>query len=229
MKKKYLVCVIAIAIISLLAAGCTRSASGSPSDAAKSETDVPNPVSTQSQIMKDIIAGTQTAMAQPVDEEAAAEEGEGTDLELADEDSSSKDTETDEAEDETTMAPLPTSTPGPAPEVVLEYNTTKCAPGIYVCVQSYVKDQKVVMQATYPWLLNGQDLYFRMGPEGEYDFSTYIIVGTATYEPSGSQGFEVELTIPDSLRGTNAIVVLLDTGTGYSENDYYGTDFFVNE
>lgn len=226
MKKKFLVCVIAIAIFSLIAAGCTRSATGSPSDVAKSETDVPNPVSTQSQIMKDIIAGTQTAMAQPVDEEAAAEEGEETDLELAEEETTAKEAEAEEAP---TMAPLPTSTPGPAPEVVLEYNAKKCAPGIYVCIQSYVKDQKVVLQATYPWLLDDQDLYFRMGPEGEYDFSTYIIVGTAKYQPSGNQGFEVELTIPDSLRGTGAIVVLLDTGTGYSEKDYYGSDFFVNE
>lgn len=222
MKKKYLVCVIIIAIFSLAAAGCTRSASGSPSDVAKSETDVPNPVSTQSQIMKDIIAGTQTAMAQPVDEEAAAEEGEETDLELADEDSAAKESETEE---ESTAAPLPTSTPGPAPEVILEYNTTKCAPGIYVCVQSYVKDQKVVLQATYPWLLDDMDLTFKMGPEGVYDFDEYIVVGTAKYEPSGSQGFEAELTIPDSLRGSSMIVVLLET----NNSEYYGTDFFTNE
>ncbi len=226
MKKKYLVCVIAITIFSLLAAGCTRSATGGSSDVAKSETDVPNPVSTQSQIMKDIIAGTQTAMAQPVDEEAAAEEGDETDLELADEDESSKDTDEETTEEEPTAAPLPTSTPGPAPEVVLEYNTKTCAPGIYVCVQSYVKDQKVVMQATYPWLLDDMDLTFRMGQEGIYDFNDYIVVGTAKYEPSGAgDGFEVELTIPDSLRGESMIVVLLET----NNSEYYGTDYFTNE
>ena len=66
MKKKFLVSVIALAVLSLLAAACTRSASGSPSDVAKAESTLPNPVSTQSQLMKDIIAGTQTAMAMAV-------------------------------------------------------------------------------------------------------------------------------------------------------------------
>jgi hypothetical protein len=222
MKKKFLVCVIVIAVFSLFAASCTRSASGSPSDAAKSETEIPNPVSTQSQIMKDIIAGTQTAMAQPVDEDAEGDADEDSDLELADEDASDKDAE---PEEEPTSAPLPTSTPGPAPKVELKYNSKTCAPGIYVCVQSFVKDQKVVLQATHPWLLNDMDLTFKMGLEGTYDYSEYIVVGTAKYEPSGNQGFEVELTIPDSLRGSSIIVVLLET----NNSQYYGTDYFTNE
>ena len=170
--------------------------------------------------MKDIIAGTQTAMAQPADEDAAEDTGEDSDLELADEDAEDKD-----VDEEPTMVPLPTSTPGPAPEVVLEYNTKKCGPNVYVCIQSYVKDQKVVLQATYPWLLDDMDLTFKMGPEGVYDYSDYIVVGTAKYEPSGSQGFEVELTIPDSLRGSSLIVVLLET----NNSQYYGTDYFTNE
>ena len=71
MNKKILVCVIAIAVFSLAATACTRSASGGPSDIAKAETTIPNPVSTQSQVMKDIIAGTQTAMAMPAEPELA--------------------------------------------------------------------------------------------------------------------------------------------------------------
>ena len=221
MKKKYLVCVIAIAVLSLLAAACTRSASGSPSDSAKAEATLPNPVSTQSQLMKDIIAGTQTAMAMP-DEDAEGtpsgeEDAEGTEAE-------SKGTA--EPDDEVTPAPLPTSTPGPAPEVVLNYNTKTCAPGLYVCVQSFAKDQNVVLQATYPWLLDGMDLTFTMGPEGEYDYTNYIVVGTAEYSPSGAgDGFEVTLTIPDSLRGAGIVVVRLEV----ENTGYYGSDWFTNE
>ena len=217
MKKKFLVSVIALAVLSLLAAACTRSASGSPSDVAKAESTLPNPVSTQSQLMKDIIAGTQTAMAMPLDATAAAAEDNG-DKPAADGTAAPK--------AEPTAKPLPTSTDGPAPAVTLDYNTSKCAPGYYVCVQSYKKDQSVVLRATYPWLLDGMDLTFKMGPEGEYDFDQYIVVGTAHYSPAGSaQGFEVTLNIPDSLRGSNLIVVLLETNMA----DYYGTDYFTNE
>jgi predicted small secreted protein len=218
MKKKILVSVIALAVLSLLAAACTRSASGSPSDVAKAESTLPNPVSTQSQLMKDIIAGTQTAMAMPLDGTAAAAEDNGDEKPATD--------ETPAPKAEPTAKPLPTSTDGPPPVVSLNYNTTKCAPGYYVCVQSYKKDQSVVLQATYPWLLDDMDLTFKMGPEGEYDYTKYVVVGTANYSPQGSaQGFEVTLNIPDSLRGSNLVVVLLETNMA----DYYGSDYFTNE
>lgn len=219
MKKKILVSVIALAVLSLLTAACTRSASGSPSDVAKAESTLPNPVSTQSQLMKDIIAGTQTAMAMPLDATEAAAQDNGGDKPATD--------ETPAPKAEPTAKPLPTSTDGPPPAITLSYNTSKCAPGYYVCVQSFKKDQTVVLQATYPWLLDGMDLTFKMGPEGEYDYAQYIVVGTAHYHPEGSaQGFEVTLNIPDSLRGNgNLIVVLLETNMA----DYYGTDYFTNE
>lgn len=225
MNKKILACVIALALLSLLAAACTRSASGGTSEAAKAEPTLPNPVSTQSQLMKDIIAGTQTAMAMPVD--ATPAEGEES---ASDEDEDSPTTEdTPEPKKEATKLVLPTSTEGPPPEVELDYNTSKCAPGLYICVKSFKKDQSVVLQVT-PWLPGDVDLTFRMGPDGDYDFSGYPIVGTAHYNPdSSSLGFEVTLNIPDSLRGTSKIVVVMDTGTGYTENDYWGMDNFVNE
>lgn len=218
MNKKILACVIALALFSLLAAACTRSASGGTSEAAKAEATLPNPVSTQSQLMKDIIAGTQTAMAMPVD---------GTTVADANTDEDSPTTEkTPEPKKEATKLVLPTSTEGPPPEVKLDYNTKKCAPGLYVCVKSFKKDQSVVIQATYPWLMDNMDLTFKMGPDGVYDFSQYIVVGTAHYSPNGAaQGFEVSLNIPDSLRGTQTIVVLLETDV----STYYGTDYFTNE
>jgi hypothetical protein len=217
MKKKILVSVIALAVLSLFAAACTRSASGSPSDVAKAESTLPNPVSTQSQLMKDIIAGTQTAMAMPLDATAAAAEDNNGEPDTG---------ETPAPKGEPTAKPLPTSTDGPPPAITLTYNTSKCAPGYYVCVQSYKKDQSVVLQATYPWLLDKMDLTFKMGPEGEYDYTKYIVVGTAHYSPQGSaQGFEVTLNIPDSLRGSSLVVVLLETNMA----DYYGSDYFTNE
>ena len=88
------------------------------------------------------------------------------------------------------------------------------------------KDQNVVIQATYPWLLDGMDLTFTMGPEGEYDYTNYIVVGTAEYNPAGAgDGFEVTLTIPDSLRGAGIIVVRLEV----ENTGYYGSDWFTNE
>jgi len=221
MNKKVLYFLVALALLGLLAAACTRSASGSPAEAA--EEALPNPVSTQSQLMKDIIAGTQTAMAQPLD--AEAEEGEDAETEADAEDETSTDA-TPAATVQATSAPLPTSTAGPPPVVTLNYNTTKCGPNVYVCIQSYTKDKNVVVQATYPWLLDDMDVTFKMGPDGVYDYSQYIVVGTAKYHPEGAgAGFDVTLNIPDSLRGTGTLVVLLQTNNA----QYYGTDFFVNE
>ncbi len=94
-----------------------------------------------------------------------------------------------------------------------------------ICVVENVKDQTVTVQGSYPWLLNDMDLTFKMGPEGLYDYSKYVVVGTTNYKPEGSQGFRVTLNIPDSLRGTGTIVVLLET----NDPNYYGSDYFANK
>lgn len=220
MSKKILVSLIVLALFSLLISACTRSASGSPETAA--EEALPNPVSTQSQLMKDIIAGTQTAMAMPQDATAADTDGEVT----AETDDETATETTPAPAAKATSVPLPTSTAGPPPAVTLNYNTKKCGPNVYVCILSFKKDQSVVLQATYPWLLNNMDLTFKMGLDGVYDFKQYIVVGTAKYSPAGSgQGFEVTLNVPDSLRGSETIVVLLETNNPI----YYGTDFFANK
>jgi hypothetical protein len=220
MKRNQIVLLAALIIFSVMIGACTRSASSGAADAPEADT-LPNPVSTQSQLMKDIIAGTQTAMAIPLDATTAV----GT--EAADTGDEDAITETTPEPDmfEPTAKPLPTSTAGPAPVVALEYNTKKCAPGLYLCVIEYVKDQTVTVQGSYPWLLNDMDLTFKMGPDGMYDFSKYVVVGTTNYKPEGSQGFRVTLNIPDSLRGTGTIVVLLET----DDPNYYGSDYFANK
>lgn len=213
----------ALIILAFAASACTRSASGGASDAPSANSELPNPVSTQSQLMKEIIAGTQTAMAAPLDAtDAEIAEGESGDAEAAEAKATSEPKEAEEA----TPVPLPTSTAGPAPEITLEYNTKKCGPNVYLCITDYTKDQTVTVQATSPWLLDDMDLTFKMGPDGIFDYSTYIITGTAKYEPDGSKGygFITTLTIPDSLRGTETIVVRLET----DNPTYFGSDFFSN-
>ena len=221
MKRNQIVLLAALVIFGVLVGACTRSASGGASDAPAADEALPNPVSTQSQLMKDIIAGTQTAMAVPLDATLAA----GTEVAADDDDETAAETTPEPEAVEATAKPLPTSTAGPAPEVVLEYNVKKCGPNVFICVVENVKDQTVTVQGSYPWLLNDMDLTFKMGPDGVYDFSKYIVVGTANYKPEGSQGFRVTLNIPDSLRGTGTIVVLLET----NDPNYYGSDYFANK
>ena len=224
MKKNLIVLIGAIFIISIVLGACTRSASGGPSEVATDDNTLPNPVSTQSQLMKDIIAGTQTAMAMPVD--ATPAEGEQATT-TGGNDTTTTETTPEPKVVEPTAKPLPTSTAGPPPAVDLAYNAKKCAPGFYLCITNFTKDQTVTVQASYPWLLNDMDITFKMGQEGNYDFDTYIVVGTAKYEPDASKGygFTVTLNIPDSLRGISSIVVLLET----NDPNYYGSDFFTNE
>jgi len=225
MKKNLIVFIGALFLLSAVLGACTRSASGGPSEVADGEDALPNPVSTQSQIMKDLIAGTQTAMAAPVD--ATPAEGEEAPAAEDDDDAATTETTPEPKQVQPTAVPLPTSTAGPPPVVELEYNAKKCAPGLYLCITDYVKDQTVTVQGSYPWLLNDMDITFKMGPEGQYDYDTYIVVGTSNYKPDASKGygFRVTLNIPDSLRGAPSIVVLLET----DHASYYGSDFFANK
>lgn len=210
MKKNFIVMIGAIFIFAIVLSACTRSASGGPSVVNGGEEALPNPVSTQSQLMKDIIAGTQTAMAVPVD----ATPAEAKEVPEGDDDDAATTAATTQPKPvEATPIPLPTSTAGPPPVVELEYNTKTCAPGVYICEVSHVKDQSILIQGSYPWLQNNMDLTFKMGQTDSYDFEKYIVVGTGKYKPDGSKGygFRVTLNIPDSLRGLDKIQVRLET------------------
>jgi hypothetical protein len=224
MKRNQIVLLAALIIFSVVIGACTRSATGNPTEAKSADTTLPNPVSTQSQLMKDIIAGTQTAMAVPVGATLAA--GTQVSTDNGDE-AATTETTPEPIAVEPTAKPLPTSTAGPAPVVVLEYNAKKCAPGLYLCVVEYKKDQTVTIQGSYPWLLNDMDLTFKMGPDGVYDYSKYIVVGTSNYKPDASKGygFRVTLNIPDGMRGAATIVVRLET----NDSNYYGSDYFANK
>jgi hypothetical protein len=221
MKKNLIVLLSATILVAFVLGACTRSASGGPSDAVNGNDALPNPVSTQSQLMKEIIAGTQTAMAVPVD--ATPAEGE----EVPEDDDEATTAATAQPKQvEATPIPLPTSTAGPPPVVELEYNNRTCGPGYYICEVSHVKDQTVVIQGTHPWLQNNMDLTFKMGRPDSYDFDKYVVVGTGKYKPDGSKGygFRVTLNIPDALRGLGQIQVRLETNV----SGYVGMWWFEN-
>ncbi len=223
MKRNHVIIITATIILASLISACTRSASGGASDLPAGD-ELPNPVSTQSELMKEIIAGTQTAMAKPITEKEAEEAPEGEEVEAGE----TPETEaTPKPKATQTPQPLPTSTQGPPPVVELAYNATTCKPGLFICVVGNEKDQTVDVQASYPWLQNKMELTFKMGPEGNYDFSKYIVAGTAMYEPDASKGygFRTTLNIPDALRGMESIVVRLET----NNPNYYGSDFFSNK
>jgi len=222
MKHRNLVIITALIIFSSIIASCTRSASGGPTDITAEDSELPNPVSTQSQLMKDIISGTQTAMAAPLDAtaETPAEDGEA---EPADADTTEATPEPEEVEEDIV---LPTSTAGPPQIIELAYNSNVCQPGYYICQVSYVKDQTITLQSSHPYLYGDEELTFTMGPEGEYDYSKYIVVGTAKYQPDSSKGlnFQVTLTVPDSLRSMEQIVVRLET----IDPNRYGMFYYDN-
>jgi hypothetical protein len=170
--------------------------------------------------MKNIIAGTQTAMAIPLDATEAAAPAEG---EEADDETTETGTTPEPEEEEVVV--LPTSTPGPPPEVTLSYNVKGCQPGYFICEVEVVPDQKITIQSAHPYLYKDEVLTFTMGPEGEYDYSKYIVAGTAKYQPNeNGNNFAVTLTIPDALRGVGQVVIRLET----KDPNRYGMIFFDN-
>ena len=227
MNRKHVAIAAAAIILAVLAGACTRSASGGPADLSVMEEELPNPVSTQSELMKEIIASTQTAMAMPLDGEEAEEAEDAEAAEGEEVDAEQPAAEATKAPKEATPIPLPTSTQGPPPVVELEYNTKACPPNFYICVTDIKKDKSIDLQVAHQYLQAKMDLSFKMGPEGNYDFSKYIVAGTAKYEPDGSKGynFKVTLNIPDALRGTETIVIRLET----NNPNIYGSDFFSNQ
>ena len=223
--KSFPVYLVLTAFVIILSA-CVRSASGSPESLPTAVSTLSNPVSTQSELMKEVIAGTQTAMAiaSGADTPEATVEGEeGTPSAEATE------TETGATPEATDTPGLPTSTAGPPPTVELTYNNKGCGPGMYICTVSVIQDQKMTLQGTNSWLRKDWNLTFTMRPNGA-DASQGIVVGKAVYDTEGSPGFQVTLNIPDSLRGFEIIIVRLisDDCTAYYGAECFGQDYFYN-
>ncbi|HOJ01626.1 MAG TPA: hypothetical protein PLL88_08410 [Anaerolineaceae bacterium] len=224
MKKNICSVCAVIVLLSIIFSACVRPASGTTDSVPTTNATLPNPVSTQSQLMKDIIAGTQTAMALTTSSgtpEPTSSSGTAA--------SSTDTTSATDAPSATSTPALPTATAGPPPVVTLTYNSKACGPGLYLCTVSVIKDQSVTLQATNSWLMKGWNLTFTMRPNGT-DASQGIVVGTAVYDTDGSPGFQVILTIPDALRSFETIIVRLDSKecTTYYGTECYGQEYFYN-
>ncbi len=115
MQKKSAILLILITITLLVLTGCTRSATRGPRVTPTSESDIPFPVSTQSQILVDILALTQTAQAQqPADQSKATPEPSKAPVTTA---------------PQATNAPAATQ-PAPAPEEPQDTTYPTATPGV---------------------------------------------------------------------------------------------------
>ena len=104
MKKKYFVMLIIAVSGALLLTACERSATRAPRDSAATDGEIPFPVSTQSQIMVDILAATQTAQA------AEAASGEKSQPAAAPTAKPTEQTQPEDVEEEPELTPgLPTT------------------------------------------------------------------------------------------------------------------------
>ncbi|HAF60920.1 MAG TPA: hypothetical protein DCK95_01180 [Anaerolineaceae bacterium] len=226
MKKRAYFSLALFILLSLVFSACVRPASGTPDSVPTTNATPPNPVSTQSQLMKEIIAGTQTAMALASGEGTLAP---GTTAEATAEAENTTPNAATNTPAATAVPALPTSTAGLPPVVTLNYNNTSCGPGLYICTVSVIQDKSVTIQGTNSWLLKGWNIKFTMRPNGT-EASQGIVVGTAVYDADGSPGFQVTLTIPDTLRGFETIIVRLESDdcSTYYGTDCYGQEYFFN-
>ncbi len=217
---------ILIVLLSIIFSACVRPASGSVDSVPTTNATLPNPVSTQSQLMKDIIAGTQTAMALTTSSGTPQPTSSSSTVEATNSNLTSA-TSTPAA---TATSALPTATAGPPPVLSLVYNSSSCGPGLYICAVSVIKDQSVTVQGTNSWLMKGWNLTFTMRPNGT-DESQGVVVGKAVYDSDSSSGFQVTLTIPDTLRGFETIIIRMDSTecTTYYGTECYGQEYFENK
>lgn len=220
--------IIALIIFAIIIASCTRSASG-PAVTVPTQPGSGNTVSTQSALMKEIIAGTQTAM--------ALASGGTTSTTAPGETPASTQTTGSKTATPAYASPtpkvnptsnVPTLTPGPPPEVPMTYvsgaynGALDVGGGIGVGVFEFtkvVKDQSVTIQTNnfppnIPYTV-------RMGIYGTYA-ENGIIVG---FSNSGQGGvLTATYTIPDALRGQDRIHMRFDgTPPYWSANWFYNT------
>ena len=209
-------------ILAFILAGCVRPASGTtvkiPTQSGQS-----NPISTQSALMKEIIAGTQTAMAlassggTPAANVPGATAAAGTQV-------ASIKTATpvySSPTPRTASATIyPTLTPGPPP--VVEPTYISGSPGNAIAefvITKVVKDWTVTIQSTSYFPANNS-FTVRMGPYGSLGVNG-IVVG---FTNSGKGGiFTATYTIPDALRGSDQIHLRMD-----GENGYFAYNWFYN-
>lgn len=167
MKRFSLVILILVTISLLVLTGCTRPATRAPKATPTIEGDIPFPVSTQSKIMVDILAGTQTAQAQ---QPAAANTPEPTEAPAT-------------GGTEPTAAPAATqSTPEPEEEEIVYATPTPGRPATYT-----------IQQDEFPFCIARR---FNVDPVellsvNGLNMDSYVVTGfTLTIPQSGSFPYE---------------------------------------
>ena len=221
MKRKFTPFFILSTVFIVLISACVRPASGGPV-AVSTTTGISNPVATQSALMKEIIAGTQTAMAQassagtplPTVYGATPVAGATTTTGL----STNTPVYPSPTANQTVMS-LPTQTQGPPPEVQPTYVSGYYDPkkfgdgSVRIEVIKVVEGQSMTIQTdNFPsdtMFTVKMDVYGNSGIEAGQNIYALngIIVG---FTNSGKGGvLQATYTIPDALRSTPKIHILV--------------------
>lgn len=205
-------------ILAIIMAGCVRPASGTtvkiPTQSGQS-----NPISTQSALMKEIIAGTQTAMALVSGGTPAA----GVTVAAGTQVASIK-TATpvySSPTPGTTSATIyPTLTPGPPPVVEPTYISGPAGNAIpEFIITKVVQDWTVTIQTTTYYPTNNS-FTVRMGPYGSLGVNQTVV----GFTNSGKGGiFTATYMIPNALRGSAQIHIRMD-----GENGFFSYNWFYN-
>ncbi len=211
-------------ILAGMIAGCVRPASTTtvklPTQSGQS-----NPVSTQSALMKEIIAGTQTAMAMASSGTQAVMPTPlpGT-TSFPGTQSVSFGTSTPVYASPTpkiaSATQYPTLTPGPPPVVEPTYISGSAGSAVpEFIITKVVQDWSVTIQTTTNYPANNT-FTVRMGPYGSLGVNG-VIVG---FTNSGRGGiFTATYTIPEALRGSEQIHIRME-----GENGFFSYNWFYN-
>jgi hypothetical protein len=205
-------------ILAIIMTGCVRPASGTtvkiPTQSGQS-----NPISTQSALMKEIIAGTQTAMALVTGGTPAP----GVTVPAGTQVSSIKTATPVYASPTpgTTSATIyPTLTPGPPPVVEPTYISGPAGNAVpEFVITKVVQDWSVTIQTTTYYPANNT-FTVRMGPYGSLGVGGTVV----GFTNSGKGGiFTATYIIPNALRGSAQIHIRMD-----GENGFFSYNYFYN-
>jgi len=205
-------------ILTIILSGCVRPASG-PTVKVPTQPGQSNPISTQSALMKEIIAGTQTAMALVSGGTPAA----GVTVAAGTQVASIKTATPVYASPTPRIASAtiyPTLTPGPPPVVEPTYISGPAGYAIpEFIITKVVQDWSVTIQTTTYYPANN-NFTVRMGPYGSLGVNG-VVVG---FTNSGKGGIlTATYTIPDALRGSSQIHIRMD-----GENGFFSYNWFYN-
>jgi len=209
-----------LAILTSLIAGCVRPAATTtvkiPTQSGQS-----NPVSTQSALMKEIISGTQTAMAMASSGTQAVLPSplpgtQSVNLGTTTPAYASPTPKTGS----TAATQWPTLTPGPPPVVEPTYISGSASNAVpEFIITKVVQDWSVTIQTTTNYPANNT-FTVRMGPYGSLGVNG-VIVG---FTNSGRGGiFTATYIIPEALRGSDRIHIRMD-----GENGFFSYNWFYN-